>query len=340
MHRERKFGLITIFVFSLVTLIAMILFIAINSSIEEHATAEVSSYEHYLPTADESYKVSSSCIGPDSEVNQINELTLVALSTHLPEEDPISEVSDEEVVSATNNSIEDSSAEETTIEVEENILIEENAEDSIDETPYFCTTRALNVRSGPGTENEIVGAIYAGDEIRLFSNQNDEWVKILYDEEKTGYINSKYISNSEEDIPTISSSSLGTYTDDDVYLLAQILYCEAGGVGKEEMGRVGQVVINRMTTDYREFRKNNSIYDVVTQSGQYPQTWKRIKGGVKPSQDALDVARGLLDGSFIPDFGDAQNYITEILWQTGFKPKWSCTVVYTSSCGHYYSKLK
>ncbi|MGN1299179.1 MAG: hypothetical protein ACI4UE_04270 [Candidatus Scatovivens sp.] len=122
------------------------------------------------------------------------------------------------------------------------------------------------------------------------------------------------------------------YTDSDVYLLAQILFCEAGGCGNSEMAKVGQVVLNRKNTDYWEFKDCDTIYDVVSQKNSYPQTLKKIKNGIVPSEAAKQVAKGLLDGSI--DSGLSK----DVLWQTGFKPSWNVIVVQKTEW-HYYSAL-
>lgn len=122
------------------------------------------------------------------------------------------------------------------------------------------------------------------------------------------------------------------YTDDDVYLLAQIVYCEAGGCSKDEMAKVGQVVLNRRDTDYWEFADCKTIYTVLCYKNSYPDTLKKIKNGIVPSKSAIIVAEGLLNGTV--DSGLSK----DVLWQTGFKPSWNVTVVLRTKW-HYYSVL-
>ena len=131
-------------------------------------------------------------------------------------------------------------------------------------------------------------------------------------------------------------SSNGKYSEKDIYLFAQILYCEAGGESKAEMARVGQVVLNRMNTDYWEFAKCKTINQVLRQSGQYPETVAKIDRGIKPSQAAMEVARGLLNGTIDSGLGE------DVYWQTGFVPDWNARVILKTPCDsgyHYYSVL-
>ncbi len=95
------------------------------------------------------------------------------------------------------------------------------------------------------------------------------------------------------------------------YLLAQILECEAGGEGKREMFYVGSVVLNRARTDYWEFEEVYTIIEVLYQfygnkrRQQYDdRTIGKIESGIVPSDSALEVAKGLLDGSLecLPEY--------------------------------------
>lgn len=90
---------------------------------------------------------------------------------------------------------------------------------------------------------------------------------------------------------------------DETYLLAQIVYCEAGGQGSSEMSYVGSVVINRARTDYHDFRAVDTIREVLyqgygTSAQQYAEeTIDKIEDGIEPSDDAIEVASGLIDGT-------------------------------------------
>ena len=90
---------------------------------------------------------------------------------------------------------------------------------------------------------------------------------------------------------------------DETYLLAQIVYCEAGGQGSSEMSYVGSVVINRARTDYHDFRAVDTIREDLyqgygTSAQQYAEeTIDKIEDGIEPSDDAIEVASGLIDGT-------------------------------------------
>lgn len=98
--------------------------------------------------------------------------------------------------------------------------------------------------------------------------------------------------------PKSGESSVSTYTEDDVYLLASIMYAENGCEWFPPIIQLmtGSVVLNRMK---HEFYPDN-LYDVVHQPGQYGC----VSNGayhVTPSEEALANARYLLEnGSILP----------------------------------------
>lgn len=87
------------------------------------------------------------------------------------------------------------------------------------------------------------------------------------------------------------------------YLLAQIIYCEAGGCSTEEMGFTGSVVINRALTEYCDFASVDTIEEVLYQgygtSRQQYDGWtiSQIESGIQPSEEAISVAKGLIEGT-------------------------------------------
>lgn len=50
----------------------------------------------------------------------------------------------------------------------------------------------VNVRSGPGTEYERLGAAYRNFDFELLSEENNGWIKIMYDD-KPAYIYSDFV---------------------------------------------------------------------------------------------------------------------------------------------------
>lgn len=162
----------------------------------------------------------------------------------------------------------------------------------------------------------VIGSINYGETIKVISI-SDGWAKIAYNHQ-LAYVNSENLKDTD---------------DFDMYLLAQICYAEAGGASLDEMSKVGQVVLNRINSQYWEFKDCKTLLDVVTQEGQYPETWNKIRNGLVPSENAIKVAQGLLNGDIHSGLSD------NVLWQTGFVPSWNVKIVLQTQW-HYYSVLK
>ena len=187
------------------------------------------------------------------------------------------------------------------------------------ETMYVCVSNT-KMYENPTNENVCKELIFAEKVEVDFADEVQGWAKVRVDG-KEGYV-ADYTLMTETDL-----------LDSFQYLLAQVIYAEAGGVSKEEMGLVGEVYLNRLTTTYWEFAKVNTLIDVLAQSGQYPDTYRKIRNGLVPSEDAMEVAKTMLIGEYenvLPD---------DCYWQTGFYPTWSVKVIYISDCGHHYSVL-
>ncbi len=82
------------------------------------------------------------------------------------------------------------------------------------------------------------------------------------------------------------SSNHYEYTEDDVYMLAQIITSEARGESRTGMIAVGNVVMNRVLNRYKF---PNSVKDVITAPGQFA-----YNPNVKPTSSAKKAARYVL----------------------------------------------
>ena len=83
------------------------------------------------------------------------------------------------------------------------------------------------------------------------------------------------------------------YTEEDVNLLAKIIYAEAGICDKMEKYRVGNVVLNRVNDETNQFE--NSIEGVIYQDGQFTSVGgKNWNNG--PTEEEIGIAIELLEG--------------------------------------------
>lgn len=112
------------------------------------------------------------------------------------------------------------------------------------------------------------------------------------------------------------------YSDDDLYLLSQIIYSEAGGESDECQLAVGSVILNRM----RSNKFPDTIKGVIYQKGQYAGVNSRLwKKGA--DERAKKNAKYLIkNGSQLP---------SKVLYQTMFVPKWA--TVYKKIGTEYFS---
>lgn len=56
-----------------------------------------------------------------------------------------------------------------------------------------CNTTRLNIRSGPSTNDSVIGNLKSGDKVEVIYKVNDEWYKIKYND-GYAYVSSKYLS--------------------------------------------------------------------------------------------------------------------------------------------------
>ena len=97
------------------------------------------------------------------------------------------------------------------------------------------------------------------------------------------------------------------YTEDDVELLAHVIFMEAGAdwLSDEWKMCVGEVVMNRLLSD----EWPNTLSGVVYQKGQYDRTW--LYDTQTPTDRCYEAARRVLDGERLMQ--------PDVVFQAGFK---------------------
>ena len=88
-------------------------------------------------------------------------------------------------------------------------------------TKKYVNVSSLNVRSGPSTNNSIIGKLSNGDKVEVISTSNG-WSKIKYSG-KTGYVSSKYLSSTVSDSSGSDSSASTSSSASKVISLAKTL---------------------------------------------------------------------------------------------------------------------
>ena len=122
---------------------------------------------------------------------------------------------------------------------------------------------------------------------------------ILYIEDTYDFPYEEIEQNKEDFIePIIGEVEYLSYTDEELELLAHLIFAEAGSdwCSDKMQQYTGSVVLNRMTST----RFPNTMYDVIYQSGQYSVVRSGAINKV-PNERAYNCARYLLEnGSQIP----------------------------------------
>lgn len=130
-----------------------------------------------------------------------------------------------------------------------------------------------------------------------------------------------------EEQPELLSAPQPQYSDNDLMLLAKVIYAEAGSefLSDEWKMCVGEVVLNRVASP--EFP--NTIYDVVYQQGQYQGARSGYIASLTPSERCIDIARRLLDGERLME--------PAVVFQANFKQgSGICKALYDSHLGWTY----
>ena len=163
----------------------------------------------------------------------------------------------------------------------------------------YAMTR-VNVRKEPNDQSEIIRTLKTGESIEIYGKiGNDIWSWNI--DPNTG--ERAYIC----DVFLCWEEPVGNdYTNEELDLLARLVYSENGCLGYRAMLYTGSVVLNRIASS----RFPDTLYDVIYQDGQYEVTWN---GGInkKPTDEAYDVAEELLKyGSVLP---------SNVIWQAEFE---------------------
>lgn len=159
------------------------------------------------------------------------------------------------------------------------------------EEHYMYTNCNVNMRTESNTESEIIDTLMPNVFVKVCSIEND-WSYVSVDDTCYGYIKSEYLSTDETPITSLNRWGL-ELTEEEINLLARIVYLEAGIdslIGKEA---VVESIFNRMAFS-DNFRGN--LYTVLSTKGQY-NTWKyRNDNKCNPGLEEYEAIYNVLYG--------------------------------------------
>lgn len=150
------------------------------------------------------------------------------------------------------------------------------------------------------------GGAYAMQVGAIYEQQRNLKIRDLgLDLEETHYF--EEYTTAEEILQAIEEDQKPDYTEEDLDLLARVIYAEVGCTWIPDWVQrmVGSVVLNRVNSSYYP----NTIREVIYQPGQYAPTWD---GSINKTPDArtIENARYLLEnGSICPANVVGQNSI-------------------------------
>ncbi len=196
------------------------------------------------------------------------------------------------------------------------------------DTIATTTTDGLRIREEMTTESNAIKRLDEGDRlvVDLSAEVEDGWVAIKYND-NTYYVSAEYVSvelevgtgltmaeieeirRQEEEAKAAAEAAraeaaaraaaqqASIASVDDLTLLASMIYCEAGGEGYDTQLAVGAVIMNRV----RSGGYPNTIYGVVTQSGQFPPATNgklaRVIANGKATASCYEAAQAALNGA-------------------------------------------
>ena len=144
----------------------------------------------------------------------------------------------------------------------------------------------MNVRSGPGTEYPIVKEAAYHAVVTMLAESGD-WYYILFDGTE-GFISKEFVQIGELTTPKPSQR----YSDEEIYMAAQMIWLEAKGGTYEEFQAIATVLANRIAS--RKFP--NTVEKNIFAKGQFSvaddREWFLSQ---KPGKAALRAANSVLN---------------------------------------------
>lgn len=144
------------------------------------------------------------------------------------------------------------------------------------------TTDIVNLREKPTTTSNIITTLDKQIKVQMISSSNG-WSKVIY-QDKVGYIYSKYLRDSE--LPSLE------FTDEEIDLIAKIIWLESRGEDDIGEAAVFKVIINRLLS----INFSDTIYEVLSDKNQFT-TWKHINKA-EPTEREYEIIEEVLNGEW------------------------------------------
>lgn len=149
------------------------------------------------------------------------------------------------------------------------------------------TTANVNLRSKPNTNSDIMTTLNSDTKIQKLSI-SDDWTMVAY-EDKTGWVYSKYIRDTET--PIIE------FADKELEILYRITEAECTGQSIEAKENVVSSIINRLY----DSNFPSTIKDIVFQDGQYSPIGDRRYYTVEVTDETKEAVHNVVKNGVTHD---------------------------------------
>jgi hypothetical protein len=160
-----------------------------------------------------------------------------------------------------------------------NNVTDKQIEQSINDD-FLWTTDIVNMRLEATTKSDIIITLDKRIKVHMISSSGD-WTKVTY-KDKIGYVYTKYLRDTE--LPSLD------FTDEEIDLMAKIIWLESRGESDKGMAMVVKVIIHRLLS--KSFA--DTIYEVLSDYNQF-STWKLIDTA-KPTEREIEIINEVLEG--------------------------------------------
>lgn len=158
----------------------------------------------------------------------------------------------------------------------------------LEEDIYMFTNTTVNLRESANTNSKRINTLSPNICVRVVE-KGSEWDYVVVDEDLYGYIKNEYLSENETDTKGLNRWNIDL-NDDEIELLAKILWLESRGESQQGKECVVEVIFNRMISD----KFGGSLYEVLSSKRQF-STW-RMRYKANPTSDEFNVIYDVLEG--------------------------------------------
>lgn len=153
---------------------------------------------------------------------------------------------------------------------------------SIKEDVFLWTTDVVKLRTKASKNSDVLLKIPKRDKVQMISS-SDGWVEVIYLDIR-GYIKEEYLRETE--LP------LFEFTEEEIDMLAKILWLESRGEKDEGMAACCVTIFNRILS----INFSDSLYEVLSDSNQF-STWKSINKA-RPTEREYEIIYEVLNNEW------------------------------------------